>query len=153
MAFISREELPITLRAAYDKAAKGVENDETRTSGENDKKKIDSEKELLMFRCEVEKLASEGLDKMTYDGIKTEICKVMKLIHDDKNYSKRTKEYNKLVDKRTNLEKQLSQALNDMSTLKRVITLNGTVFCKKTDEKILQYIGDKRRIFSAFNTI
>ena len=56
MAFISKTELPVSLHAAYDKAAKGVEKDTTRTNGKNDEHNIDSEKEVLIFESEVEKL-------------------------------------------------------------------------------------------------
>lgn len=40
MTFIKREDLPVALRAAYDKAAKGVEKDETRTNANDTKKSI-----------------------------------------------------------------------------------------------------------------
>ena len=66
---------PKELKDAYEKAAKGVENDNSRYyKNTNNEKKIDSAMELSIFRSEVEKLyTNKKIEEGTYNDIVNEI--------------------------------------------------------------------------------
>lgn len=68
MTFVKRNELPVELRAAYDKAAKGSKNDSTRTNGKNNETLVDSIYEAKVFRAEIEKMKNK-VNKFIYRGV------------------------------------------------------------------------------------
>ena len=111
MATINRDELALVFRNAYDKAARGVENDTTRTNDENDKKKIDSEQELKIFQTEVKNLLAKGkVDQASYELINGRISTVFSQIN-----SIRKSNLDEKDTKMWDLSKGLNKKLNSIN--------------------------------------